>query len=213
MVFRYSRIPSKICNLAAKFALMGIPKTYHEKISYADYLTWNDGKRWELIDGTAFDMTPAPGTRHQQVSGALFANIYTFLKGKPCQVFSAPFDVCLFEHSEGNEDITDVIQPDITIICDKRKINEKGIKGAPDWIIEVLSPSSIKYDFGTKLLLYQKYGVKEYWIVDPDAKTINLYKIDDTGKYGHYKTFGEKDLVSPTLFPELKINLTEIFHF
>jgi Uma2 family endonuclease len=190
---------------------MGIPKTYYKKFSYADYLTWDDETSWELIDGTAFNMSPAPGTMHQQVSGALFTSIYTFLKGKSCLVFSAPVDVCLFEDSDKDEDIYIVVQPDISIICDKRKINEKGIKGAPDWIIEILSPTSVKYDFGTKLLLYQKYGVREYWIADPYAKTINLYRMDAGGKYSHYQTFYENDTVSSSLFPELKISLQEIF--
>lgn len=190
---------------------MSIPKTKYDQFSYADYLGWNDGKRWEIINGLAYDMTPAPGTKHQQVSGALFSSIYNYLKGKSCQVFSAPLDVCLSESSEQDEDIYNVVQPDISVTCDPKKINEKGVKGSPDWIIEIISPTSVKYDFGTKLVLYQKYGVKEYWIVDPEAHTINVYLIDASGKYYPEKVYTGNDEISPSLFPDLKILLKEIF--
>jgi len=190
---------------------MAIPKTKYDRFTYADYLCWDDEKRWEIVDGSAYDMTPAPGTKHQQVSGALFANIYNYLKGKHCQVFSAPFDVCLFENSEEDEDTYNVVQPDISVICDPGKIREKGVKGAPDWIIEVVSPTSVKYDFGTKLLLYQKYGVMEYWIVDPESRTINVYRIDQSGKYLPEGVYKDNDEISASIFPDLKIIPGEIF--
>ena len=190
---------------------MGIPKTKDELFNYADYLSWKDEKRWEIVNGIAYNMTPAPGTRHQQVSGALFATIYNYLKGKNCSVFSAPIDVCLAENAENEETINNVVQPDITVVCDKQKINEKGLKGVPDWIIEIISPSTVKYDFGTKLLLYQKFAVKEYWIVDPFAKTINVYITDNSGKYNPERIYAEMEEISPTMFPDLKINLNDVF--
>lgn len=191
---------------------MAIPKIKYDQFTYAGYLVWMDGKRWEIIDGLAYDMTPAPGTKHQLVSGALFASIYNYLKGKPCQVFSAPFDVCLSESSEEDEDIYNVVQPDISVICDPAKIKEKGVKGTPDWIIEIISPTSVKYDFGTKLVLYQKYGVKEYWIVDPEARTINVYRIDISGKYFPERVYTSNDEISSSLFPDLNIIVNEIFN-
>lgn len=192
---------------------MGIPKTKDELFSYDEYLTWNDEKRWEIVNRIAYNITSPPGTRHQQVSGALFVTIYNSLKRKACSVFSAPFDVCLGENVENKESIYNVVQPDITVVCDKQKINEKGIKGTPDWIIEIISPGTVKQDFGTKLILYQKFAVKEYWIVDPFAKTINVYITDNSGKYNQERIYADMDEMTPARFPDLKINLNDIFRF
>jgi len=143
-----------------------------EKYNYNDYASWDDGKRYELIDGTIYLMSPAPSEKHQEVSGELYRQLANFLKGKPCKVFSAPFDVCL----RGKGDYEDtIVQPDILVVCDKSKLDGKRCNGAPDMIIEVLSPSSVIHDTHIKLNKYLEAGVREYWIADPENKTITVH--------------------------------------
>ncbi|PIX17728.1 Uma2 family endonuclease, partial [Candidatus Desantisbacteria bacterium CG_4_8_14_3_um_filter_40_12] len=115
-------------------------KKQEEQYTYGDYLGWPDEERWELIDGVAYDMSPAPSTKHQKVFGVLFTEFFVYLRGKTCEVFSAPFDVILPEYDENEEDCRTVVQPDILVVCDKTKIDSKRCKGAPDLAIEILSP-------------------------------------------------------------------------
>jgi len=190
---------------------MGIPKAKYGSYSYADYREWDNGKRWEIIEGFAFDMSPAPGTEHQRISMFFSVAIGNYLKGKKCSVFSAPFDVRLSENSSDDTQIQNVVQPDITVICDRDKIDEKGVIGAPDWIIEIISPSTLKHDFGTKLLLYQKYGVGEYWIVDPDTRSIHVYIKDKSGKYNPGRVYQIGDEIAVWIFKDLKFSIQEVF--
>jgi Uma2 family endonuclease len=190
---------------------MGIPNTKYNCFTYADYVTWNEGNRWEIVNGTAVDMTPAPNTEHQRISMRLSVVLSLFLQNKPCSVFTAPIDVRLGENLNRDEDIINVVQPDILIICDPSKIDERGIKGAPDWIIEITSPSTIKNDFGTKLLLYQEFGVREYWIIDPSTKKINVYRLNNFGKYTSGLFFQDDESIDVTIFPEFKITPLDIF--
>ncbi|MDR1727824.1 MAG: Uma2 family endonuclease, partial [Acidobacteriota bacterium] len=156
---------------------MPLPRR-EQRYTYADYCTWNDGERWELIDGAPYLMSPAPGRRHQEISGELFAQLHNFLEGKPCKVYIAPFDVRL---DAGGEDDT-VCQPDIIVVCDTSKLDEKGCKGAPDLAVEVLSPSSTRMDGVVKLEKYREAGVREYWIVSPDARGVQAFLLDG-GRY------------------------------
>ncbi len=168
---------------------MGLPekKTDH-KYTYKDYCSWPEDERWELIDGVAYDMSPAPSRRHQEVSFELAGLIREYLKGKDCKAFAAPFDVMLpvFPVQSENE-IDTIVQPDILVICDPSKIIEKGCLGAPDLIIEILSPSTSKKDLNEKFGLYEKHGVKEYWVVDPGNKYIRVFHLlterKNIGKY------------------------------
>ncbi len=192
---------------------MGIPKTRYDRFNYADYSSWDDAKRWEIINGIAYDMTPAPNTEHQRISMRLSIAIGKFLEGKLCSVFSAPFDVRLAEKSKTDEETINIVQPDILVICDQSKIDERGIKGAPDWIIEITSPSTLKHDFGTKLLLYQEFGVREYWIADPSTKKINVYRLNNFGKYTPGLIFQEDENIGVSIFPDFTMNLREIFGF
>ena len=141
------------------------------RYTYADYYSWDDDKRWELIDGIAYAMAPAPSPSHQSISGNIFGQIWQFLCGKKCRLFHAPLDVRL------NADTKDdtVVQPDIVIICDESKINDRGCAGAPDMVVEILSPSSVEHDMVRKYELYLKYGVREYWIVDPKTETVAVH--------------------------------------
>lgn len=189
---------------------MAFPKARKDYFTYAQYLNWEDGKRWEIIDGLAYDMSPAPNRSHQQISMSLSVIIGNYLLGKQCQIFAAPFDVRFCE-DEASDEIINIVQPDISVICDPDKLDERGVKGAPDWIIEITSPSTIKHDFGTKLLIYQKFGVKEYWIVDPASKTVHVYRRDLVGLYFEKQTVGNQDKVISGIFPDLEIILKEIF--
>lgn len=186
-------------------------KNLQQKFSYADYLNWPEGERFELINGVAYDMSPAPGTGHQAVSGELFGIIWQFLKNKKCRAFSAPFDVRLPEMKETTDTETfTVVQPDITVICDENKIDERGCKGAPDVVIEILSQSTAYRDETDKLLLYEKHGVKEYWIVNPDAKYIMIYRNNEK-KFGKPEYLHDDDILESRVLTGLSFKLTDIW--
>jgi len=183
-----------------------------EHFTYADYLTWPDDERWELIDGVAYAMSPAPGSVHQRISMDLSRQFSTFLKGKQCKVFAAPFDVRLSEQSGLTDDkLNTVVQPDIVVICDTDKIDNRGCHGAPDLVIEILSSSTAAFDIKEKFELYQKYTVKEYWIIHPAEMTVFVYHLNETGVYGSPKRYAEGDKVSVSLMGELVIDLGEVF--
>lgn len=187
-------------------------KKEHERYSYADYLTWPDDERWEIIDGVPYAMSPAPGSRHQEVSVELTTQFHSFLKGKPCKVYIAPFDVRLEQYGATKDDLVPtVVQPDLAIICDKTKIDERGCNGAPDIVIEIASPSTGSYDLTTKFDLYQKHAVKEYWIVHPEEQTVMVFKLQSDGRYGQPDRYGQTGLVPVTLLGDLLIDLQEVF--
>ncbi|MEI6826211.1 MAG: Uma2 family endonuclease [Desulfuromonadales bacterium] len=182
------------------------------RFTYADYLTWPDDERWELIDGEAYCMSPAPGSRHQDVSRELLVIIAQYLKGKPCKVYGAPYDVRLPENTNTSDNyIETVVQPDIVVICDRNKLDDKGCKGAPDLVIEILSPGTLKMDMQNKFFLYQRVGVKEYWLVHPSDKTVLVFRLNNQGEYGRVDMYASEDTVSVPLLGELKIDLNEVF--
>lgn len=178
--------------------------------TYADYLSWPDEERWELINGVPYDMTPAPSTRHQEILGELHRLFSQYLYGKPCKAYLAPFDVRLPKEDEKDEGILTVVQPDLSVICDRSKIDERGCKGAPDLIVEILSPSSTKKDFGVKLHLYEEVGVSEYWLVHPNDQTILVFSLRE-GTYGKPTIYKTPDEVPVQLLPGFSISLTEVF--
>ncbi|MEB6549793.1 Uma2 family endonuclease [Heyndrickxia sporothermodurans] len=188
---------------------MAIPNE-KEKYSYADYLTWNEGERLELIDGKIFNMSPIPSRRHQQVLRELSTAFSVFLREKDCEVFFAPFDVRLLADNKRDDDINNVVQPDLSIVCDKEKLDDKGCKGAPDMIIEILSPSSVKLDRWKKYQLYEKAGVHEYWIVDPINNSVEIHLLIDA-QYKFQGVFTKDDTISVNLFPDFKLDLNRIF--
>ena len=183
---------------------MALPKE-EERFTYSDYCTWDDGERWELIDGYAYAMSPAPSWIHQSYSMALLLKIGAFLEGKPCMVFHAPFDVRL--NAESYDDT--VVQPDIVVICDKSKISGTGCIGAPDMVIEILSPSTAAHDRFLKFRTYLRAGVREYWIVDPDTKTVTVHIL----KNGEYTTnvYDDADSAPVHVLEGLTIELKDIF--
>lgn len=181
--------------------------------SYADYLTWRFEERVELIWGKLTRLFPAPSMKHQKVSSAILRFIFAHFEKQSCNVFHAPFDVRLFDKKKSeraNKDIFTVVQPDICVICAEEKLDERGCLGAPDWIIEILSPGTAKRDLKTKLALYEENEVPEYWIIHPSDQYIQAYTLED-GKYGEMRLYSEEDKAELSLFPKLLIPLTEIF--
>lgn len=191
---------------------MGLPqKKENEKFTYADYLTWPENERWEIIDGFAYDMTPAPSLEHQEILGELFNQFKNYLKGKSCKVFVAPFDVVLPEKLESENESTTVVQPDILVVCDKSKLKENGCFGAPDLIAEILSPSTTSKDINEKYILYEKHGVREYWIVFPERKRVEVFTLSPAGKYLKPLVYSRDEEIKVGIFDDLTIDLKTVF--
>lgn len=182
--------------------------------TYADYLTWQWSEMTELIRGKIFKMSPAPTSTHQTISGRLFLQIGNFLKGKKCRLFSAPFDVRLPGTPQGKTDreIITVVQPDLCVVCDPDKIDERGCLGAPDWIIEILSRHTSSKDLREKFEVYEEAGVKEYWVVHPQEQTMLVYALDQSGRYkGILKPYIRTDQPLSITLPGLTIDLAQVF--
>lgn len=183
--------------------------------SYADYLTWRLDQTVELIKGKIFTMSPAPNVKHQRISRNLFKPIVNYLAEKRCEVFSAPFDVKLYDRRKSklsDREVFSVVQPDLCVICDKSKLTEQGCDGAPDWIIEVLSPGNNKKELRFKYDLYQESGVGEYWLVFPYERVVQQFVFDPEGEvYRLHALYAGDEEAQPYLFPELKIDLAEVF--
>jgi Uma2 family endonuclease len=182
--------------------------------TYADYLQWMDDKRRELIDGFVKMMSPAPSASHAKTVMGLSAVIYSFIKrhkGK-CEVFTAPFDVRLPKNGERENDrIYSVVQPDIVVVCDPAKIDEAGCLGAPDMVVEVLSPSTRKYDLNEKFNLYEASGVKEYWVIAPGDRDVSVFLLQDSGKYDEGTLYRGNVTIPVQTLPGLEVDMQELF--
>ena len=183
---------------------------YDEKhaYTYADYREWelDEGERFELIDGEAYAMS-APNIQHQFILGELYSNFHTYLQGKTCQVYMAPCDVRLFYKRDSSDDT--VVQPDIFIVCDKTKLGPESYRGAPDLIIEILSPSNTAIEMQRKFQLYREAGVREYWVVDPENNEVTVYCFKD----GAINTniYKSSEVVPVGIFQDLSISLGQVF--
>ena len=173
------------------------------KFTYQDYLRWNDGERWELIDGEAWDMTPAPSFKHQRLVGAFYRIIANALVGKKCLAGIAPTDIVLSDQ--------DVVQPDVFVVCDQQKISDQNIKGAPEIIIEVLSPSTSLKDRREKKHLYEKFKVQEYILVDPIGQVVERFLLQGDGYWDKGEIFGPNQTITFNILPDLSVNLAEVF--
>lgn len=180
-----------------------------QKYSYADYLTWDENERWEIINGGPY-LQAAPSRVHQEISGELYLQFGKYLKGKPCKMYHAPFCVRL-DAEKNNYDIKNVVEPDITIVCDSSKLDEKGCKGSPDMIIEISSPSTAKIDRVDKFNKYEKAGVKEYWVVEPDQKLVSVFLLQSNGRYGRTEMYTDEGKIKVSIFPDLEIDLKPVF--
>ena len=187
---------------------MPLPKP-EQKYSYADYLTWDESERWEIIDGVPY-MQAAPSRIHQEISMELSTQFHTYLKGKTCRVFAAPFCVRL-DVEKNDNDIKNVVEPDITIVCDSSKLDEKGCKGSPNMIVEILSPSTGKKDRVDKFNKYEKAGVKEYWVVEPDQKLVSVFLLQSSSRFGRPEMYTDEDKITVSIFPDLIIDLSVVF--
>ena len=189
---------------------MPLPKE-NEVFTYGMYKTWPDDERWEIIEGVPYNMSPAPSRFHQDIFRELFNQIVNKLSNKSCIVYSAPFDVRLPESDEADDDITTVVQPDILVVCDNGKLDNEGCKGAPDLIIEILSPATAAKDMKEKFFLYEKHGVKEYWIVEPLDKFIMVYSLQEDAKYGRAVTYTKGDKIESGVLKDLVVDLDLVF--
>ena len=158
---------------------MALPQQY-ERYTWQDYLSWPEDERWELIQGVAYAMSPAPATGHQRIVVELSRQISNFLLDKPCEVLVAPFDLKL--SSEEDDEEPTVVQPDLAVTCRRETVTEQGIIGAPDLCVEVTSPGSVAADRKRKFDLYEKHGVREYWIVESAGAVLEVYRLDTSGR-------------------------------
>jgi Uma2 family endonuclease len=180
---------------------------YH---TYADYLTWSATYGDELIDGAAYVREPpAPSPSHQWMVGELYSQIDNALEGKPCRVCMAPFDIRLPKSAEADDQVDTVVQPDVFIVCDLHKIDARGMRGAPDWIAEVLSPGTTRHDRLVKLPVYERAGVREVWLIDPIKRTLTLYQLE-AGHYGRPTLLGLKGQTPLTVIPGVTIDWDEV---
>ncbi|MDR0641080.1 MAG: Uma2 family endonuclease [Treponema sp.] len=174
--------------------------------TYADVLTWDGGERYELFDGEAALMAP-PNRMHQKILMELAAQLHAFSKGTACEVYPAPFGVRLFPREDNSDDT--FFEPDITVVCDPAKLDDQGCRGAPDLVVEILSPASVKHDFLYKFNKYREAGVREYWIVNPNEKILQVYILDgDTYRVFSYDS---GDMTPVSVLPGCQIDLKAVF--
>jgi Uma2 family endonuclease len=187
-------------------------KKEENKFSYADYLTWPGNERWEIINGVAYNMSPSPTRKHQKISIKLASKLYNYFEDKTCEVYEAPFDVKFPEdEKDRNEEIFNVVQPDILVVCDLDKLEENCCKGAPSIIIEIISPSTASKDFIKKRDLYEKNRVNQYWILDPEEKEIFIFKLNDKGTYNKPEIYTRNYIIKVEGFEGLEIDAGLIF--
>ena len=178
--------------------------------TYRDYYNMpDDGNRYEIIDGELY-MMAAPSPSHQRIISALIARFYYYLRGKPCSVFGSPFDVRLAIYGEKGDDVINVVQPDVLVYCSKDKIDKRGGIAAPEIAIEVFSPWTKKMDRQRKLNLYEKAGVKEYWIVDGENETIEAY-VHDGKKFCPKTYYNKSSIIKSAIFGDFEVSVSDIF--
>lgn len=179
------------------------------RYTYADYVQWPADQRWEIVDGVAYMLT-SPNTKHQQICVQLVVEFGAYLRGRNCQVFTSPYDVVLPDKSESEISSSNVVQPDLLIVCDRNKLDDKKCIGSPDLVVEIISPSTAKRDMRYKYQLYEHHGVREYWIVHPDYPLIEQFASEE-GAFKKIGSFSSEDEMTPHIFPDLTIKLSNIF--
>lgn len=175
----------------------------NHRFRYEDILTWPEGERWEIIDGKAYNMTPAPSFKHQRIAGNIYHTLRNALHGKQCVPGIAPTDVVLSDY--------DVVQPDVFVVCDARKISDENICGAPDLVVEVLSPFTSKKDRWEKKELYEKAGVREYILVEPDGQFVECYLLEKDGRFDRGEVFTPREVLHLRSLEGVEIPVWEIF--
>jgi len=181
------------------------------RYTFADCLTWDENERIEIIDGEAV-MMAAPSRIHQEICFEIGRQLGNYLEGKTCRVYPAPFGVRLFEKDEDRpENVDTVVEPDISVVCDRGKLDKHGCKGAPDMVIEVLSPSTQRQDQLVKLNLYQRAGVQEYWIVDPENQTVRVLLQNGDGILRTHEVYRREDVAKVNVLDGCFIELSKVF--
>jgi len=184
--------------------------SYGGLYTYADYLKWTIDERLELIKGKIFRMSPAPNRIHQKISGDIFSELHNYLSDRRCDVYSAPFDVRLPRKSKADKDVITVVQPDICVICDPSKLDDRGCVGAPDIVIEILSPGNNSKELRNKYEVYEEACVKEYWIVSPQDQTFLVYTLIN-GSFKPSKLMVSGETVASSALPGFQLPLSAIF--
>ncbi len=179
--------------------------------TYADYTTWQFSEYIELIKGKIFRMSPAPALKHQRISWRMSGLVWEALRNKSCQAFAAPFDVRLYTKNKKGVSTKTVVQPDLCVICDTTKLDEQGCDGAPDLIVEILSPGNTKKEMRDKFDVYEDAGVQEYWLVHPTEKNVIVYILNEQGKYVGSRPYTDEDIIATPIIPALQMNLSEVF--
>ncbi|GGI25007.1 Uma2 family endonuclease [Pedobacter mendelii] len=179
--------------------------------SYANYLNWLFEERVELIKGKIFKMSPAPSRVHQEIAMNLLKPFLNFLDGKLFKVYSAPFDVRFPKESKEDAAVFTVLQPDICVVCDKSKLDYRGCIGAPDIVVEILSPGNTKMELLNKYKVYEEFGVKEYWVVSQGDQSILIYTLNDFGKFQPSKIFTLSEKITSTVLPGFELALDDVF--
>ena len=201
---------------------MGLPaRKFDDVFTYGHYRQWPDDERWELIDGVAWSMA-APGIRHQALAARIYRFFFNWFEGKPCQAFPAPFDVLLAENDEADDAVSTVVQPDLSVFCDGSKLREPNARGAPDLALEILSPSTARKDLNEKFRLFERHGVREYWVIDGGNRSVQVFRLIDpparqTGSESRRQIYDDGELavgtgrISSRIFPGLTIELDALF--
>jgi Uma2 family endonuclease len=192
---------------------VGLPAKKDDRLYlYRDYRAWPDDERWELIDGVAWNMSPAPSMAHQALSAELTYAIRSFLGKSGCRVFAAPFDILLPESpDQADDDVPNVVQPDLAVICDPSRLRPFGCVGAPDWVIEILSPYTSRRDMVKKLSLYERHGVREYWVIDPGNRYVHVYVRGEDGRYPDPELFVGAATIRSVACQGFELRLEELF--
>ena len=181
------------------------------RYTFADVLSWDEDERIEIIDGEAF-MMATPSRIHQEISGELFRQLANFLEGKQCRVYPAPFGVRLFARDgDGPEDVDTLVEPDISVVCDRSKLDQHGCKGAPEMVIEILSPSTLRHDRLVKLNLYDQAGVLEYWIVDPQNRAVQVFRRDGGAALRICEEYGHTQVAKVSVLDGCFLELIKVF--
>jgi Uma2 family endonuclease len=187
------------------FSQLDLTKSY----TYFDYLSWKFQERVELLRGKVFNMSPGPASKHQRLSGKIAIPLFNYLANNPCEVFYAPFDVRLTKSTDDKQ-VKTVVQPDICVICDPSKIDERGCNGAPELVIEILSPGNSNKEMKNKFELYEEAGVLEYWIVDPEKEVVFQYVLEH-GIFTNHKPLVKEDILESTVIAGFRLDLNTIF--
>ena len=181
------------------------------RYTFADVLSWDEDERIEIIDGEAL-MMATPSRIHQEISGELFRQLANFLEGKQCRVYPAPFGVRLFARDgDGPEDVDTLVEPDISVVCDRSKLDQHGCKGAPEMVIEILSPSTLRHDRLVKLNLYDQAGVLEYWIVDPQNRAVQVFRRDGGAALRICEEYGHTQVAKVSVLDGCFLELSKVF--